>query len=624
MGVCVTRRESSVSCLRRLLLLIWACTAGCASLPKPRPGAELAVSRTDGLYYSATYDAASRTAIIANSTGKPGMIALHLDGRPRIETITTSVAWPTAPALAPGGRYLVHGIQGRADETARSMLFALDRKTGQSRILLDRGAHLEPQVVSISPNGERVAFDLRFPDGRSEIRVLELSTEGEARRITMPTGVQAPAWGPDSQALYFRSGRCLFGVANLDAPPQEVVCFPESHTPPRGPFPLSVSPDGKKIALTVDAPDCLAVAIVDIAGHAWSLPAPDECGYRPSFNEHAPGSLVYLRLDPRTNDRMAAILNLETGARSLTGIKEGVTFWVAPEPEGSLLAIVSTASHPPTAWRIHPEASRRPSELLYAPMSDAQLQELVENAGQTTREWVTAEDGARVPLVLFRPAPSRTIGRPARGPALLWIHGSPDGRGDVSPRWRQEIQYFLQLGYSVLAVNFRGSTGYGNAWTRRGLGADGKPDLSAMTIDLMAAARFLRDAPWADPQRVYVLSSSWGGILGARLVNAAPTWFRAAVQWCSYVKPWLQEGAPAPARSRPPLLILSGTLEPGHPGARQVSTQAADATAYRRLELAFIEDSHSFNTESGRAKALQRAARFLAAESGAPGAGALP
>jgi dienelactone hydrolase len=240
-------------------------------------------------------------------------------------------------------------------------------------------------------------------------------------------------------------------------------------------------------------------------------------------------------------------------------------------------------------------------------MSNRELAALVGNAGRTTREIAIAEDGTRVPLILFRP----TGASARRGPALLWVHAGWNGKDDVSPRWKQEIQYLLQLGYTVAGVNYRGSTGYGNAWTAAGLLPDGKPDLDRMAVDARAAARYLRERDYVDPSRLYVMSVSWGGRVAARLVASQPGWFRGAVQWSASSNVWQDAGAGAAAGSFPPLLVVAGTLDRMADQEHQLALRPA--AAYRRIEWFWVEDGHSMVLEQSRTVALQRVADFLRA-----------
>ena len=47
-------------------------------------------------------------------------------------------------------------------------------------------------------------------------------------------------------------------------------------------------------------------------------------------------------------------------------------------------------------------------------------------------------------------------------PALVWVHGGPGGQSRIG--YRPLIQYLANHGYAILAVNNRGSSGYGKTF----------------------------------------------------------------------------------------------------------------------------------------------------------------
>lgn len=70
----------------------------------------------------------------------------------------------------------------------------------------------------------------------------------------------------------------------------------------------------------------------------------------------------------------------------------------------------------------------------------------------------TAADGTVIPAYLTLPPGSTGKGLPA----IVMPHGGPGARDEWGFDWL--AQFFAARGYAVLQPNFRGSTGYGNAW----------------------------------------------------------------------------------------------------------------------------------------------------------------
>ena len=97
-------------------------------------------------------------------------------------------------------------------------------------------------------------------------------------------------------------------------------------------------------------------------------------------------------------------------------------------------------------------------------------------------------------------------------PSLLWIHGGPSS----VDRWgfNGRAQYFANLGFVVVTVNYRGSSGFGLAHHDAVLGAGvGKADLE----DCVAAAAHIRthaaEMGVDLSRRIGVGGHSWGGYL---------------------------------------------------------------------------------------------------------------
>jgi dipeptidyl aminopeptidase/acylaminoacyl peptidase len=108
-------------------------------------------------------------------------------------------------------------------------------------------------------------------------------------------------------------------------------------------------------------------------------------------------------------------------------------------------------------------------------------------------------------------------------PAVLNVHGGPWAR-DV---WGYDpnAQWLANRGYLCLQVNFRGSTGYGQAFVNAGDREWG----AKMQDDLTDAVAFAVAQGWADPARVAIFGGSYGGY--AALAGAAftPDVYRCAV-----------------------------------------------------------------------------------------------
>ena len=138
-------------------------------------------------------------------------------------------------------------------------------------------------------------------------------------------------------------------------------------------------------------------------------------------------------------------------------------------------------------------------------------------------------DGQQVPAWLFVP---KNLDRTRKHPAIVWIHG--DGVNQNYDGWHVQRnyavyysfhQYLLQKGYVVIAPDYRGSIGYGNAW-REGVYMDvGGNDAK----DAWMAANYLKTLSYVDSDRLGVWGLSYGGFFTLIAVTDQPKLYRAAV-----------------------------------------------------------------------------------------------
>jgi dipeptidyl aminopeptidase/acylaminoacyl peptidase len=90
-------------------------------------------------------------------------------------------------------------------------------------------------------------------------------------------------------------------------------------------------------------------------------------------------------------------------------------------------------------------------------------------------------------------------------PAVMFVHGGPTAL-DMD-RWQPEVQAYVDAGFAVGLVNYRGSTGYGSEWRDVLIGNIGGPELE----DVNAGFRDLVGRGIADPSRAVIAGYSWGG-----------------------------------------------------------------------------------------------------------------
>lgn len=113
---------------------------------------------------------------------------------------------------------------------------------------------------------------------------------------------------------------------------------------------------------------------------------------------------------------------------------------------------------------------------------------------------------------------------PAGGPYPLIVHshGGPHSASGYSFSFKHH--YFAANGYFVLQTNFRGSSGYGEAFEYATWGAWGDRDGE----DVMAGVDFVLEHFPVDPARVATIGHSYGGFMSNWLIARYPDRFAAA------------------------------------------------------------------------------------------------
>jgi dipeptidyl aminopeptidase/acylaminoacyl peptidase len=132
-----------------------------------------------------------------------------------------------------------------------------------------------------------------------------------------------------------------------------------------------------------------------------------------------------------------------------------------------------------------------------------------------------SKDGKEIVGLLFIPRGTKAG---AKLPTVVWVHGGPEGE-DVL-RADEWAQFLVQSGYVVLEPNYRGSSGYGEAF--RNLNVE---DSNGGEVDDVASgAQYLVSRGLADPARLAIGGGSHGGTMTAYMVVHYPDLFAAAIE----------------------------------------------------------------------------------------------
>ena len=409
--------------------------------------------------------------------------------------------------------------------------------------------------------------------------------------------------------------------------------------------PQHVTADGKAYYLTSSiGRDRAALFRVDLATGAQTLVA-----------EHAKADIGGALVDQRS---------LEVVAASVTHLRQE---WIAIDPKAgadltwlgdqlkSDFGIVSRTEDD-ARWTVAGDSPEQPAVYYLFDRGERRLTRLFSARPQLERHTlapmhghiVRSRDGLDLVSYLTLPPGERGT-RPARPlPMVLSVHGGPWARDTYG--YDPEHQWLANRGYAVLAVNYRGSSGFGKAFVNAGDMEWG----GRMHDDLIDAVAWATAEGIAEPGRVAIYGASYGGYAALAGATFTPEAFRCAISivgpsnletfvasippyWQSFYENLVRRiGDPrteagrtllkvrspltrAGAISRP-LLILQGANDPR---VRQAeSDQIVAAARARGLPVTYVlypDEGHGFSQPANRISSYAVVEAFLAQHLGGAG-----
>ncbi len=482
------------------------------------------------------------------------------DGADRIRLTSTPDSSESLPRWSPDGRYLAF-LASRGDEEEKKkggQVWLLDRRGGEAQKLTDLKGGVSD--YSWSPDGKRLVLVVKDFDPNSELE----KKEGSKGKTRPPIVIDRYHFKQDRDG-YLGSLHTHLQLFDVDARKAEVLTsgnYDEKDA--------SWSPDGRLIAFVSnhekdpDRIDNTDIFVVEAKAGAeprqlTTFPGPD--GGRPSWSPDSQ-SIAYLQGDePKYsayNLNKLAVVRAAGGQPRLltTSLDRAVQGPIAWSADGKTLTFVvqddriTYAARMPlaggqiekltTGRRVvsSPSANRdgrfallsatanEPAEV--HALENGNLRRLThENDGwlanillATTEDFsCKAKDGTEVHGLMLEP-PSYAAGR--KYPTLLSIHGGPNGQDEHA--FSFDRQLLAANGYVVLAVNYRGSAGRGNAYQKAIFGDWGNKEV----VDLLAAVDYAIAGGVADPERLGIGGWSYGGILTDYTTATDPR-FKAAI-----------------------------------------------------------------------------------------------
>jgi dipeptidyl aminopeptidase/acylaminoacyl peptidase len=337
------------------------------------------------------------------------------------------------------------------------------------------------------------------------------------------------------------------------------------------------------------------------------------------------GALIIDEL--RDGRRSSSIIDPLTGRETRLPPLAGNLQLIGRAADGAWVGIHYSSTTPPDLVRL--DGEQLTSLTRYSERTALDLSALVAAEGF---RWPSV-DGLSIHGWLYRASPN-----PQR--AILYIHGGPTAHSEerVSP----QIQYFVACGFNVLDINYRGSTGYGLRF-RESIKEDGWGGREQ--ADIASGAQALIDAGLAEPGRVGVTGTSYGGYSAwCQITHTPREQIAAAAPICGMtdlvidyettrpdLRPYSEEmiggtpsQIPAKYRERSPihfveqirgkLLIVQGAMDPNvtPENVRQVVERLEGSKIPYEL-LEFADEGHGIGRPANQIVLYQRLVAFFAA-----------
>ena len=479
--------------------------------------------RTKVVHWTVPAAANRRRALAgSNRTGVAQLYAWDLDSNALIQ-ITDRPEGTIGGTISSDGRW-VHFLEDRGgNEIGHWVRVPADRPAegvGASAVAapLDLTPELPPYTsddLASSPDGQLLAFSAAMDDGTTVLVAPDPAgrIHGEARPVHRTrTLADVVGFDADSKLVYVltgeRSRQARYSLLAIDA---------------RTGVTVNELWDGEKssIGRVIPSPiptDTRVVASTDVAGDRRPVIWDARTGVRTELPVgDGPGEVIPWDWSPDGREILVcrifaarqelSLVDVETGAVRRLDHRPGVYgyfgdtgTWFADD--GTIVAQWQDAAHPATVVLLDRETGHVMRELLSpTPVPDSQPWRSV--------GWTT-QDGQQIQGWLLTP--------PGEGPfpAVIETHGGPESVSmeAFAPR----AQSWVDHGFAVLTVNYRGGTTFGRAFKEAIWGRVGELEVT----DMVAGRQWLVDQGIARPDRVFLTGWSYGGFLTLHALGTAP------------------------------------------------------------------------------------------------------
>ncbi|MDH5344822.1 MAG: S9 family peptidase, partial [Gammaproteobacteria bacterium] len=459
-----------------------------------------------------------------------------------------------SPKWSPDNRYL-GVLSGRGN--GRTQVWLYDRRGGDAQQLTEFRQGV--RSFEWSPDGTRMALIVMDPspadldeepplnprpwvidrlqfkrdyvgylDNRhAHVHVIDVASRGTRQLTSGNYDHSQVTWSPDGKHIVFVSNRTAWPDSNRNTDLWRIDVSQDDPVPERlttaeyADSDPVISPDGKIIAFRSAVSDGLPVYAIPQLSLLYldsgdlrlvaALAEVQVWGMRFSADSRSLFAIAEYR-----GEQQLVRIDIESGSveRIIGGENTVLEYDFAPD--GDAFATVSRPQSPAAIYRVDDGNLQMFRAINRQLMADV-------STGIVEKHTFQSKDGQDIDTYIVFP-PNYEEGR--RYPAILHLHGGPWAQWDW--RFDAESQLFAAEGYVVVMPNFRGSWGYGQAFSDALVGKWGEVDYE----DSMAAVDFAIEKGWVDADRLAVYGWSWGGFLTNHVITKTRR-FKAAISGAS-------------------------------------------------------------------------------------------
>jgi len=367
----------------------------------------------------------------------------------------------------------------------------------------------------------------RFDDNRRlHVFVADLSTR-QVKQLTSGNYYEhSIQWSPNGQELIFISNHGAdpdrvfnYDVFAVDLASGSIRQITNTRNAEYQPV---WSPDGRTIAYLGTKRELTSSETTMEDTHVWIMNADGsnrrDLGQAIDNRQRAPrwapdGKSIYTVVQVRGSSHLYRVPIDGSKPMVVIGDEGSVESW-ALTPSGGVMYGFSSPSEPATLRERMTDGSTRDIMKLNAALLAQRRIAPVEAVNFKAKDGLPVEAYLTMPL---NHAPNQKY------PMVLAIHGGPHGA--QGPAFNDKAQIYATHGFATLMVNYRGSTGYGQAFADAIFGDQNGKEAEDV---LSAVDAVIAKYPWVDSTRLGIEGGSYGGQLTDWLITRTPR-FKAAV-----------------------------------------------------------------------------------------------